>query len=146
MKRLKKHEREINQHWPWPLNIRCLCHAPQLTEHRIGPYSTPHKVTGKLIEVITTRDRCEDIPTGGYIMHPVRPTRRPIYPFEIIAGPEWRIRPLRWGRWVAFCFGHFGSLRSSRRLAGSERFSPISYRFASVSNPVKFKTGKRFTS
>jgi hypothetical protein len=48
------------------------------------------KVIGTLIETIITRDRYEEMDIG-YLMIPVRPTKRHIWPFDIVAGPEWRI-------------------------------------------------------
>jgi hypothetical protein len=48
------------------------------------------KVTGRLVEIIATRDRFEEMAVG-YMMIPVRPTKRERWPYDVIGGPEWYI-------------------------------------------------------
>jgi hypothetical protein len=48
------------------------------------------RVIGTLVEIEITRDRYEEMDVG-YMMIPVPPTKSSHWPYDVIAGPGWRI-------------------------------------------------------
>jgi hypothetical protein len=110
MRRLSKAEiskAEIDRRWPHNKtleNKKCLCAKGDATAEDMAALIAAvaaqptaalpaggYRIVGKWIETITTRDRVEALAAGGYACNSVRPTTRNTYPFEVIAGPEWRI-------------------------------------------------------